>query len=112
MAEGGGRDTEPDLDGHPGAYSTIMSRNAEGKPCASCGHAILKASCMGRKCLLLSAMSACVSNILDGSVRILGEQIPTHIKTERFDLEVSAFQLFEVNANDADHAQNNAGSMK
>ncbi len=47
MADGGGRDTELDLDGNRGGYSTIMSRNTEGKPCPSCGHAILKASYMG-----------------------------------------------------------------
>ncbi|HYK88681.1 MAG TPA: zinc finger domain-containing protein, partial [Acidobacteriota bacterium] len=47
MADGGGRDTELDLDGNPGGYATIMSRNTEGKPCPSCGHAIQKASYMG-----------------------------------------------------------------
>jgi len=47
MTEGGGRDTELDLDGNPGGYVTIMSRNTVGKPCPSCGQAIEKASYMG-----------------------------------------------------------------
>jgi formamidopyrimidine-DNA glycosylase len=47
MIDGGGRDTELDLDGNPGRYETIMSRKTVGKPCASCGHLIQKASYMG-----------------------------------------------------------------
>lgn len=47
MTERGGRDTELDLDGRPGGYVTIMSRNTVGKPCPSCGHAIQKAAYMG-----------------------------------------------------------------
>ena len=47
MTEGGGRDTEIDLDGKPGAYTTIMSRNAVGRPCPSCGYKIQKIAYMG-----------------------------------------------------------------
>ena len=47
MTDRGGRDTELDLDGKPGGYLTIMSRNSVGKPCPECGTAIEKAAYMG-----------------------------------------------------------------
>ena len=47
MADGGGRDTELDLDGKPGGYVTLMSRNTVGKPCPACGEGIQKAAYMG-----------------------------------------------------------------
>ena len=47
MTVRGGRDTELDLDGKPGGYVTIMSRNTVGTPCPSCGHSIQKAAYMG-----------------------------------------------------------------
>jgi formamidopyrimidine-DNA glycosylase len=47
MADSGGRDTELDLDGKPGGYRTVMSRNNVGKPCPECGAAIEKAAYMG-----------------------------------------------------------------
>ena len=47
MTNRNGRDTEHDLDGKPGEYATIMSRNTVGNPCPSCGNAIQKAAYMG-----------------------------------------------------------------
>jgi formamidopyrimidine-DNA glycosylase len=47
MADGGGRDTETDLFGNPGGYTTLMSRNTVGKPCGSCGALIVKKAYMG-----------------------------------------------------------------
>jgi formamidopyrimidine-DNA glycosylase len=47
MTDGGGRDTEMDLDGNPGGYRTIMSRKTVGTPCPSCGQTIAKAAYMG-----------------------------------------------------------------
>jgi formamidopyrimidine-DNA glycosylase len=47
MADGGGRDTERDLFGNPGGYTTRMSRNTVGKPCRSCGSLIGKKAYMG-----------------------------------------------------------------
>jgi formamidopyrimidine-DNA glycosylase len=47
MADGGGRDTETDLFGRPGGYTTLMSRNTVGKPCGSCGSLIVKKAYMG-----------------------------------------------------------------
>ena len=47
MADGGGRDTETDLFGNPGGYTTLMSRNTVGKPCGSCGAVIVKKAYMG-----------------------------------------------------------------
>ncbi len=47
MAAGGGRDTEPDLFGHPGGYRTILSKSTAGRPCPSCGGAIKKEAYMG-----------------------------------------------------------------
>lgn len=47
MADGGGRDTETDLFGNPGGYTTLMSRNTVGKPCGLCGVLIVKKAYMG-----------------------------------------------------------------
>ena len=47
MTDQGGRDTETDLDGKPGGYTTLMSRNTVGKPCPSCGTLIEKAAYLG-----------------------------------------------------------------
>ncbi|MFU8795680.1 MAG: endonuclease VIII [Dehalococcoidia bacterium] len=47
MAVQGGRDTELDLFGEPGGYSTILSRKTAGKPCPSCGTLIKKEAYMG-----------------------------------------------------------------
>jgi formamidopyrimidine-DNA glycosylase len=44
MAEGGGRNTERDLLGHPGGYRTILSRLTVGKSCPRCETVIQKAS--------------------------------------------------------------------
>jgi formamidopyrimidine-DNA glycosylase len=47
MTRLGGRDTERDLFGNPGGYSTKMSKNTAGKECPRCGQIILKESYMG-----------------------------------------------------------------
>jgi formamidopyrimidine-DNA glycosylase len=47
MAAQGGRDTEPDLFGHPGGYKTIVSKNTVTKPCPVCGTVIKKEAYMG-----------------------------------------------------------------
>lgn len=52
MTEQGGRDTEKDLFGNPGGYTTLLSKKTYGKgdswsPCPLCGNAIHKASYMG-----------------------------------------------------------------
>jgi len=47
MADGGGRDTELDLFGDPGGYTTFMSRNTVGEPCTSCRSLIVKKAYMG-----------------------------------------------------------------
>jgi formamidopyrimidine-DNA glycosylase len=47
MTDRGGRDTELDLDGKPGGYVTLMSRNTAGKPCPACGTPIEKAAYLG-----------------------------------------------------------------
>ncbi len=47
MADQGGRDTELDLDGNPGRYTTIVSRKTVGTPCSICGQTIQKAAYMG-----------------------------------------------------------------
>ncbi len=43
----GGRDTERDLFGHAGGYSTKLSKNTVGKPCHKCGSLIRKENYMG-----------------------------------------------------------------
>jgi formamidopyrimidine-DNA glycosylase len=47
MAQSGGRDTEVDLFGQPGAYQTRCSKLTVTKPCHLCGDLIQKASYMG-----------------------------------------------------------------
>ena len=47
MVMGGGRDTENDLLGNPGGYSTRLSRHTAGQPCSSCGTPISKEAYMG-----------------------------------------------------------------
>lgn len=43
----GGRDTEKDLFGCTGGYTTRMSKNSAGKPCTRCGTLIVKENYMG-----------------------------------------------------------------
>ena len=47
MVARGGRDTERDLFGQPGGYTTILSRNTVDKPCPACGTAIRKEAYLG-----------------------------------------------------------------
>ena len=47
MVAGGGRDTEIDLQGKPGGYKTVLSRNTVNKPCLVCGTIIKKEAYMG-----------------------------------------------------------------
>ncbi len=47
MVAGGGRDTEADLYGARGGYTTTLSRNTVGKPCPNCGTIIQKEAYMG-----------------------------------------------------------------
>jgi len=47
MASLGGRDTEKDLFGQPGGYTTMCSKLTVGKPCTACGSLIEKTSYMG-----------------------------------------------------------------
>jgi formamidopyrimidine-DNA glycosylase len=47
MAEKGGRDTENDLFGNSGGYTTRVSRNTVGQPCQVCGSVIVKQPYMG-----------------------------------------------------------------
>ncbi len=47
MVKGGGRDTEKDLFGQPGGYTTIMSNKTMSKPCATCGSTIVKKAFLG-----------------------------------------------------------------
>jgi formamidopyrimidine-DNA glycosylase len=47
MTEKGGRDTEQDLLGRPGGYSTILSKNTANKPCPVCGTLIKKEVYLG-----------------------------------------------------------------
>lgn len=47
MAKQGGRDTELDLFGRPGAYKTVLSKNTVNKPCPVCGTTIKKEAYMG-----------------------------------------------------------------
>lgn len=47
MADKNGRDTEKDIFGNPGKYTTKCSKNTVGKPCSECGSEILKANYMG-----------------------------------------------------------------
>ena len=47
MTEKGGRDTEKDIYGNPGAYKTVMSKKNDGAPCPECGDIIRKFSYLG-----------------------------------------------------------------
>ena len=47
MADQGGRDTERDLFGRPGGYTTILSKNTAGQPCPACGTIIRKEPYLG-----------------------------------------------------------------
>ncbi|HHX43616.1 MAG TPA: endonuclease VIII [Chloroflexi bacterium] len=47
MTAKGGRDTERDLFGNPGGYTTILSRNTVGTPCPACGAVIRKEPYLG-----------------------------------------------------------------
>ena len=47
MTERGGRDTERDLFGNYGGYSSLLSKKTVGKPCPFCGSIIEKANYMG-----------------------------------------------------------------
>jgi formamidopyrimidine-DNA glycosylase len=47
MVDGGGRDTETDLQGKLGGYKTVLSRNTVNKPCLACGAIIKKEAYMG-----------------------------------------------------------------
>ncbi len=47
MTRLGGRDTEKDLHGNPGGYTTILSKKTVGQPCPACASMILKEAFMG-----------------------------------------------------------------
>lgn len=47
MMELGGRDTEKDIYGNPGGYTSILSKNTMGSPCKRCGAQILKEAYLG-----------------------------------------------------------------
>ena len=47
ITDRGGRDTEKDLFGRPGGYTTKASKNTAGQPCPRCGSTIRKESYMG-----------------------------------------------------------------
>lgn len=47
MAANGGRDTEIDFFGNPGAYKTKLSKNTAGQPCPKCGTFIKKEVYLG-----------------------------------------------------------------
>jgi len=47
MTINGGRDTERDLFGCPGGYTTILSKNTVGKPCPVCGSILQKEAYLG-----------------------------------------------------------------
>ncbi len=47
MTDRGGRDTERDIFGTPGGYSTILSKNTRTDPCPVCGGAIVKEPYLG-----------------------------------------------------------------
>lgn len=47
MTSLGGRDTERDLDGKPGGYATILSKNSWQEPCQVCGGTIVKEAYLG-----------------------------------------------------------------
>ena len=47
MMELGGRDTEKDIYGNPGGYTTIFSKNSISSPCKRCGSQIIKEAYLG-----------------------------------------------------------------
>lgn len=47
MTDRGGRDTEKDLFGHNGGYTTILSKNTYKNPCPNCGDTIVKEAYLG-----------------------------------------------------------------
>ncbi len=47
MTDGGGRDTERDIFGTPGGYTTILSKNTWTSPCPVCGSPITKEPYLG-----------------------------------------------------------------
>lgn len=55
MADAGGRDTEKDIFGKPGAYKTIMSKNNTAMLCPSCGGPVTKQAYMGGSVYFCSA---------------------------------------------------------
>lgn len=47
MRDAGGRDTEKDIYGNPGGYTTLLSKNTYKAPCPLCGHGIVKTNYLG-----------------------------------------------------------------
>jgi formamidopyrimidine-DNA glycosylase len=47
MTELGGRDTEKDIYGNPGGYTSILSKNTLSSPCKRCGSQIIKEAYLG-----------------------------------------------------------------
>ena len=47
MMELGGRDTEKDIYGNPGGYTSILSKNTLSSPCKRCGSQIIKEAYLG-----------------------------------------------------------------
>ncbi|MBW6473348.1 MAG: hypothetical protein K0B14_09515 [Anaerolineaceae bacterium] len=47
MMELGGRETEKDIYGNPGGYTTILSKNSLSRPCKRCGSQIMKEAYLG-----------------------------------------------------------------
>ncbi len=47
MTEHGGRDTEKDIYGNPGEYTSILSKNTLSSPCKRCGSQIIKEAYLG-----------------------------------------------------------------
>jgi Formamidopyrimidine-DNA glycosylase len=47
MVSDGARDTESDMQGKPGGYRTILSKNTVGKPCSACNDTIKKEAYLG-----------------------------------------------------------------
>lgn len=47
MMELGGRDTEKDIYGNPGGYTTILSKNSLSSPCKRCGSQLMKDAYLG-----------------------------------------------------------------
>ncbi|PKO06705.1 MAG: endonuclease VIII [Chloroflexi bacterium HGW-Chloroflexi-3] len=47
MMELGGRDSEKDIYGNPGGYTSILSKNTLSRPCSRCGSQIMKEAYLG-----------------------------------------------------------------